>query len=323
MQYQRKVQILGSLIVILTITLLASLIFNPETRTVRQATGVLLDPKKIQNIIKIEIQRPNSTALSFIKRTGLWYAIRDGKEYPVKNERIEDFLKPFSKPALLPQRATSAQTHERLGLGITTASRVVIWTDRADKPVVDLYFGSLDATGKEIYFRSADSDLVKSVEDHYSSYINSSPQSWYDLRLFPQSGTQGLKPELVQRISWSFDTKASFTLSRSGSAIWTGTGGNLEGKNLDTKKIDTVLQDLMSASGDDFIERVGQESTLSKVTISAELGDGRTKRLTIFTDSNNQSHWATVSDTPFTYTLSEWQFNRLVKDSEYFVKSEQ
>lgn len=322
MQYQRKVQILGSFIVILTITLLASLIFNPETRTVRQATGVLLDSKKMQNIIKIEIQRPSSASLSFIKRTGLWYAIRDGKEYPVKNERIEDFLKFFSKPALLSQRATSAQTHERFGLGKDTASRVIIWTDSADKPLIDLYFGSMDATGKEIYFRFADSDIVKSVEDHYSSYIQSSPQSWYDLRLFPQSGNQGLKPELVQRISWSFDTKVGFTLSRSGPASWTGTGGNLEVKNLDTKKIDTFLQDLMSAIGDDFIERVGQESTLSKVTISAELGDGRSKGLTIFTDSINQSHWATVSDTPFTYTLSEWQFNRLVKDSEYFVKSE-
>jgi hypothetical protein len=322
MQYQRRVQVLSALIVILSLALLGSFVFNPEARTVRQATGVLLESQKVQSITKIEITRPTVPTLSFIKRTGQWYAVRDGKEYPVKNDRIEDFLKPFGKPSLLPQRASSAQTHERLGLGANSASRVTFWADSAGKPILDMYFGSMDATGKELYFRFADSDVVKSVEDHFSSYIQSSPQSWYDLRLFPQSGNQGLKTELVQKITWAVDGKGSFSLSRSGPSSWSGTGGNLEGKELDTKKIDGFLQDLVSASGEDFADPVAYSSKLSRLSITAELGDGRTKKLIILSDFASQSYWATVSDTPYTYRLSEWQYNRLAKESTYFIKTE-
>ncbi|AEJ19435.1 DUF4340 domain-containing protein [Gracilinema caldarium] len=322
MQYQRKIQILGTMIIILSVTLLSSFIFNPEARSVRQATGVLLDPKKIQNITKIEIKGPTKSALTFIKRTGLWYAIRDGKEYPVKNERIGDFLKPFSKPSFLPQRASSAQTHERLGLGTASASRVTFWGEDTEKPVLDMYFGSMDATGKEIYFRFSDSDSVKSIEDRFSSYIQSSPQSWYDLRIFPQSGNQGMKPELIQRIIWTLDSNVGFSISRSGPANWVGKEDNLEGKELDTNKIDTFLQDLINATGDDFTEITNQSAKVNQVTITAELGDGRTKKVTIRSDPETKSHWATSSDTPYTYTLSEWQYNRLVKERNYFIKSE-
>jgi hypothetical protein len=322
MQFQRKVQILITLIIILSLTLFSTFIFNPEARTVRQATGVLLDSKKVQLITKIEIKEPTKPALTFIKRTGVWYTLRDGKDYPVKHERIEDFLKPFSKPAFLPQRSSSAQTHERLGLGAASASRVTFWGEGAEKPVLDMYFGSMDATGKEIYFRLADSDTVKSVEDRFSSYIQSSPQSWYDLRLFPQSGTQGMKPELVQRIIWTSDSKVSFSISRSGPAKWDGKGDNLEGKELDTNKIDTLLQDLINATGEDFTEVVDQHTKATQVTIAAELGDGRTKKVTIRSDPETRTHWVTSSDTPYTYTLSEWQYNRLVKDSTYFIKTD-
>jgi len=322
MQYQRKLQILSAFIVILSLSLLGSFIFNPEARRVRQSTGSLLESQKIQSVSKIQIVRPELPTLDFIKRTGQWYAVRDDKEYPAKNDRIEDFLKPFGKPTFLPQRASSAQSHERLGLGENSASRVTFWADSAKKPVLDMYFGSLDATGKEIYFRYADSDGVKSVEDRFSSYIQSSPQSWYDLRLFPQSGSQGLKTELVQSISWSFDSESSFSISRSGPASWIGKGNNFEGKELDTKKIDGFLQDLVSASGDDFADPVEPPSKFSGLTITLELGDGRTKKLSILSDPASQSHWATVTDTPYTYKLSEWQYNRLAKNSDYFIKTE-
>lgn len=323
MQYQRKVQILISLIVILSLTLLGTFIFNPEARLMRQATGVLVDSNKLKTITKIEIQQPQMPPLSFLKRTGQWYAVRDGKEYPVKNDRIEDFLKPYGQPHLLPQQASSAQAHERLGLGPNAASRVTLWSDGTEKPVMDIWFGSMDATGKEIYFRFADSDTVQSVEDNFSSYIQSSPQSWYDLRLFPQTGNQGIKPELVQRISWSVESKGSFSLSRSGPSSWNGSGGKLEGKELDSKKIDSFLQDLVSASGDDFTDPVSDDTVQRrKATITAELGDGRTKRLIILSDPEHQSHWATVSDTPYTYRLSQWLYNKLVKESDYFIKTD-
>jgi hypothetical protein len=58
MQYQRKVQILISLIVILSLTLLGTFIFNPEARLMRQATGVLVDSNKLKTITKLRYNSP-------------------------------------------------------------------------------------------------------------------------------------------------------------------------------------------------------------------------------------------------------------------------
>lgn len=322
MQYQHKIQILGALSAVLLLLLIGTFIFNPDTTFVRQSTSRLLEKQTIQKVTKIAIKSADLQELTFIKRTGQWYLLREPKEYPVKMQRIEDMLKPFGNSFIVPVRATTAQAHERLGVG-ASASHITMWAENAEKPVLDLYFGSLDATGKEIYFRSANSDVVKSIEDHFSSYIQSSPQSWYDLRLFPQTGAQALKSELVQKISCSGNSSGNFSLSRTGPASWSGAGGNLNSKELDTKKIDTYIQDLIYASGDDFVDSMNEKALSDKTTIVLELGDGRTKKITIISDHESRSHWATVTDTPYIYQLSEWQYNKIVKESTYFIKTEQ
>lgn len=321
MMFQRKVQILSGLVLLLSLLFIGTFFFSPDTIAVREATGVLIDKQQSEKIIKIDIQRPGLPEFTLIKRTGQWYARRDTKEYPVKNERVADFLKPFSKPSVFPTRASTLQAHERLGLSDTNAVRVRMWYDEHKEPTLDLYFGAMDAMGKEIYFRLADQNEVKSAEDLFSSYLQSSPQSWYDLRLFPQSNGQSMTPELVQKITWTVDNQGSFSILRSSTSQWSGLGNGLESKEIDTKKVDSFLRDLIGATGDDFTDPVQNTSDVSKVFITLELGDGRTKKVSILSDAATKTHVASVTDTPYTYLLSEWQYNQLIKDAAWFIKT--
>lgn len=323
MMFQRKVQILSGLVLLLSLLFIGTFLFSPDTRAVREATGVLIDKQQSEKLTKIDIQRPGLPEFTLIKRTGQWYARRDAKEYPVKNERVADFLKPFSKPSVFPTRASTIQAHERLGLSDQTAVRVRMWHDEHEGPTLDLYFGDMDATGKEIYFRLANQNEVKSAEDLFSSYLQSSPQSWYDLRLFPQSNGQSMTPELVQKITWKVDNKDSFSIQRSSTSQWFGFGNGLESKEIDTRKVEAFLRDLIGATGDDFADSLQNTSNVLEVLITLELGDGRSKKVSILSDPITKIHAASVTDTPYTYLLSEWQYNQLIMDAAWFIKTEE
>jgi len=187
MEYKKKITALFSVIAALALVYTASFIFNPESSSSRNASYTWFDSKLSGRVTRIVLTQPNSGAeekTEIIKNNNKWFVLNNGKEYPARQLRIDDFINIFTTRAAWSVRSSSESSHARLGLNTETASRVTIYGENST--LLDLLIGAGDSTGREIYLRKYGQNEVRSGEDKISSYLGVA-KSWYNLRLIPES----------------------------------------------------------------------------------------------------------------------------------------
>jgi hypothetical protein len=313
---KRKALVLGGLVLILTLVYGAAWIFDSERTYRRNAAFAWIDGDLLFQADGIQISGlQGSTELK--RKRGLWVIEEAGRDYPVKQLRVEDFLSSLSRRGVYPVRASSAGAAERLGVGEGSASRIVI-RGGAGLPLLDLLLGKGDATGREIYLRQAGRNEVRSGEDRFTQYLDSPRASWYDLRLFPDSSKPGINT--VQRVRVSaFDGKSAYNISRN-NAAWSFEGD--EEITVDTQKAESWIRAILDAEGEDFAPSPG-EAEPGGGRITLELGDGSVRTLLVGPPDEEGRCAALltpVAPESLAYSLAAWTVTRLFRAPEYFRK---
>jgi hypothetical protein len=230
---------------------------------------------------------------------------------------VEDFITALTKRAPYPVRSSSASSHERLSL-TEDAPRVTV-TGGAGLPLLDFYIGDRDTSGN-VYLRRQGQNEVRSGEDLFSSFADSALNSWYNLRLFPETEGGKLDVTSVQQLTVyppaEEGTQSSYVFTRRGRA-WTSTLI----ADPDSGRVDSYIQDILNTSGNDFAEKNADDPDLYDCRIILELGDGNTKTLRMGPDIDD-SRYAVVSGSKMVYSVPSWATYRLFPDVSTFASEQ-
>jgi hypothetical protein len=319
MTYRRKFFTLSGLVAVLFLVYILSLIFDPQRSASRSALYTWLDPRLLDQADAIVIQSPG-LAVNLVRRNNVWLVSRQGNEYPARQLRVGDLLSALSRRAAYPVMATSAFSHEQLGLGGSAGSTGASYGEGISRitvrggaglPLLDLLVGK-GTTNREVYLRKAGRDEARSGEDIFTVYTGSAPSSWYDLRLFPDridaGEVQRLKVYPLKGEGYGTGSFLSFTRSGNG---WITTNSAVP--RPDTGRIDTYVRGILDAEGEDFASSLTPPSD-GKIVL--ELEDGTVLTLNVSPeDEGTGQRRATVSGSPYVYALAGWTVERLFREA--------
>jgi hypothetical protein len=314
MVYKKKLILLSGLTALLALIYAAALIFDPERVNARNAAFVWLDAEGADRADSVVISRQGEEIVSLIRKNGLWFVPAGGIDLPVKQARVEDLFRILSARGAYPLRASSAASHERLGLAEGTASRIIIRGGAGAYPLLDLLVGNQDAAGREIYLRRQGQNEVRSGDARIASYVNGTAGSWYDLRLF--SETEAVDVGMVQRLSVDYPGGTAgppLSLSRS------GTGWTMGSLSADTQRVELYIRSVLDAEGEDFLP-APDSPVFNEGRITLELGDGTNRIIRCGPlDEEGKRRSAQVTGSPYVYQLAEWTLGRLFREASYFA----
>ena len=321
----RKIYILAGLVVALALIYTATLIFEPERINTRDANYAWLDEKWVEQADRIELIH-DGTSISLARKSGEWFVTRDGLDYPAKQLRVEDLLHVLSSKA--PYLLRGSSSHERFGLTEDSADRIVIQGGLSETPLLDLLVGDADTLGA-VYMRKNNQDEVRSsASSTIASYALSSVTSWYNLRLFPDTGSASTSVDTVQRIvihappavSDTSEEDAPLapvseqTLTRNGSG-WLISDSSGE-RDADVQQVESYIRGLLDIEGDDFVTSIQASDPVFDVGwVRLELGNGSRRVIRLGPPLENSRHSAIAEGsnarTSFVFALSEWRKNTL------------
>jgi hypothetical protein len=308
---KKRVAPLLVLIFILGLANMLVFLLSPERKSQRSSVYTWLDERYLSYADRIEIYGLYENIV-LTRKNNIWVmgAPSDTSppgnspsDYPVKQYRVEELLDSLTRKRNYPVRS-SAVDPEILGLG-TGASRITV-RGGAGLPLLDLLIGSIDVSGKEVYLRKAGNKEIRSGPDLFTIYTNSTPQVWYDLRLFPE-----LTPDMVQRVHLSLlPGEDQITIARRNN------GWIIENTNMPLPNGESWVRSIIEAQAENF---TNIQSTETYANITLELGTGAVKVLNIGSPLADNSRIAIVSGSAHSYSLSEWTVNRLWRDSSFFT----
>jgi hypothetical protein len=310
MAYKKHLYILLIIIAVLTLTYAASLVFDPQTRSARQASYVWLDSKAAEKINRITINTPDSVK-ELVKHGSQWFVETDNKTYPARQLRIDDFIVNFTKRASWPVRSSSASSHERLGLTEGAGTRVRLMSD--NNIILDVLIGGTDITGNEIYLRKNGQNEIRSGTANIRSYVSGPVTGWYNLRLIPES--EDSKFDNVQRVSVYGQEQIFFTRKN---REWTIAGVTVQ--NPDQGAVDSYIRTILNTEGDDFNETIAvYDNMFNHSSIVLEFGNGNVKTIKI-SDADEQGRRFATNETEYVYSIPAWSAQRLFKSTADFEK---
>jgi len=323
MTYKKQFTVLSGIIAALAVIYILTVIFDPERAGSRSAAYSWLEPGQSDKISGITIAKSDET-ITLVRNGGKWFVSHNGKDYPARDMRIEDFIAALGKRAPYPVRSSSASSHERLSLTEGQATRVTVAAG-AGLPMLTLLIGQGDLTGQSVYLRKQGQNEVRSGEDIFTSYTRSSLSSWYNLRLFPETESakltngQPLTAANVQRLIVyppnDGVTAPPQIFTRSGKE-W---AFNFELANPDMGKVENYVRDIIHASGDDFADYITpSDPSFNHSRIVLELGDGSIRTIRFGPPEENGELLATVSGSDWVYAIPNWISERLFVDTETF-----
>ncbi|MDR2719118.1 MAG: DUF4340 domain-containing protein [Treponema sp.] len=324
MVYKKKLKILSGIIAVLALIYIVTIIFDPERRGARSAAYSWLDPAETARISGITIVSDNET-ISLARNGGKWFVSHDGKDYPAKDVRVEDFIAALAKRAPYPLRSSSASSHERLSLTDDQSTRVTVAAG-AGLPLLSLLIGQSDLTGQNVYLRKQGQNEVRSGEDIFSVYTRSEVTAWYNLRLFPESESGKLDAAHVQRLTVypppadDGENVPPQIFTRKGRE-WTF---SFELANPNMTKVNNYIRDIINTSGDDFVSSVAPSDPLfNNSRITLELGNGSTSAIRLGPPDEDGKCYAAVSGSDWVYSIPEWAIRRLFPDVESFETNQE
>ena len=322
MVYKKKLSVLSGIIAALALIYIFTIIFDPERRGARSAAYSWLDPAETGKISGIIIAS-GGDSINLARNGGKWFVSRDGKDYPAKTARVDDFIAALAKRAPYPPRSSSASSHERLSLTDDQAVRVTVAAG-AGLPLLNLLIGQPDLTGQNVYLRKQGQNEVRSGEDIFSVYTRSEITAWYNLRLFPESEGGKFDASYVQRLTVyppadnGGETHPQI-FTRKGKE-WTF---NFELAHPDIKRVDNYVRDIINTSGDDFVTFVASsDSMFNNSRIVLELGNGSAYTVRLGPPDEDGKCYAAVSGSDWVYSIPGWVSRRLFPDADSFeIKS--
>jgi|TergutMp193P3_1026864.scaffolds.fasta_scaffold52668_2 hypothetical protein len=325
MTYKKQFTVLAGIIAALAVVYILTIVFDPERVGSRSAAYSWLEPGQNDKISGITIAKADET-INLTRNGGKWFVSNNGKDYPARDMRIEDFIAALSKRAPYPVRSSSSSSHERLSLTDDQAVRVTVAAG-AGLPLLNLLIGQTDLTGQSIYLRKQGQNEVRSGEDIFSSYTRSSLTSWYNLRLFPETESgkltngQPLAVTNVQRLTVYHPRSSDGAdippqiFTRSGKE-WTF---NFELANPDMGKVDNYIRDILNTSGYDFVDYITpSDSSFNNSRIVLELGDGAIRTIRLGPPDEDGQTLAAVSGSDWVYAIPAWASDRFFAHTEYF-----
>ncbi|MDR0456417.1 MAG: DUF4340 domain-containing protein [Treponema sp.] len=321
MVYKKKLTVLSGIIAALALIYMVTVIFDPERRGARSAAYSWLEPAGAARISGITIANGEET-VSLARNGGKWFVSHDGKDYPAKDLRVEDFIAALAKRAPYPLRSSSASSHERLSLTEEQSTRITVAAG-AGLPLLSLLMGQSDLTGQNVYLRKQGENEVRSGEDIFSVYTQSAPAAWYNLRLFPESENGKLDVVHVQRLTvypppfTDNGEEVPLRIFTRKGREWTF---NFELARPDMAKVDNYIRDILNTSGDDFVSSVApSDSLFNNSRIVLELGNGSINTVRLGPPDEDGKCFAAVSGSDWgVYSISAWASRRLFPDTESF-----
>jgi hypothetical protein len=319
MIYKKKLSVLSGIIAVLALIYILTIIFDPERRDTRSSAYSWLDPAETGKISGITITSEDEV-INLARNGGKWFVSHDGKDYPAKTARVEDFIAALAKRAPYPLRSSNASSHERLSLTDDQAVRVTVAAG-AGLPLLNLLIGQPDLTGQNVYLRKQGQNEVRSGEDIFSVYTRSGITAWYNLRLFPESEGGKFDASHVQRLTVYLPSADDG--GESPVRIFTRKGKewtfNFELARPDMKKVDNYIRDIINTSGDDFAASVAPSDPLfNNSRIVLEMGNGSTSTVRLGPPDENGKYYAAVSGSDWVYSVPGWVIQRLFPGTETF-----
>jgi hypothetical protein len=314
MEYRKKLIFLLSLIGALAIIYTASLVFTPESSGSRSSSLVWLDSKLSGRIARITINNQDAE-VELVKKSGEWFVINNEIEYPARNLRVEDLISIFTKRSPWPVRSSSASSHERLGLD-SSASRITFYGENST--LLDLLIGNTDATGQEVYVRKYGQNEVRSGDNSVNSYIKGAANSWYNLRLIPESEDGSVDVASIQRLS--IYTAEGTQIFSQRNRQWTVSG--IDATRIDQGMVGAYMRAVINTEGDDFSDSITADDPMfDYVRMVLELGTGVIKTIRVSeTDEESGRLYANVAGSDYVYSLAPWATQRLFRNVSDFEK---
>ena len=188
-------------------------------------------------------------------------------------------------------------------------------------PLLNLLIGQEDISGQNVYLRKQEINEVRSGENIFSAYTGSPLNSWYNLRLFPDSESGRLDVVNIQRLTVyppadeNGEAKPPQVFTRSG-RTWTF---NFDIENPDMSSVDNYIRDILNTMGDDFIDTVNSSDPMfDDSRIVLELGDSSIKTIRLGPSAEDGRRYATVTGSDMVYSLPAWVNQRLFTDTGSF-----
>ena len=307
MIYKKKLILLSTLVAVLAVVYSLTLIFDPARRHDRAFAW--LEPRLHPLADRIELSGPAGDTL-LIRRNDVWFLSTVWGEYPVRQQRVQDLFAVLARRDVYTLRSTSPEARESLGLGIGSASRIIV-RGGIGLPLLDLLIGIGGALGREVYLARADEREIYSGDDRFSAFTDSGPMFWLDLRLF---GEHPRAAAMVQQAEISF-AQSSYMLRRSGGG-WELQG--YESAELLTPRVEAWLRAVLEAEGEDFS---AQAPSAIEGSITLWFGDGTARSIQIGPPEDEENHRrAAISGSSLVYVLSGWTVDRLFRESSHFIR---
>ncbi|MCL2191353.1 MAG: hypothetical protein FWB79_05140 [Treponema sp.] len=324
MEYRKKVVVLSCVIASLTLVYVGAIAFDPVRRGARSDVYAWLDARDTYRIGGIAITLPHLDPFEaapetvVLSRSGeSWYVMRDGRRYPARRTRVNDFIAELTRRAPYPVRATSAAAHARLSLTPGEAARVTV-AGGIGLPLLDLLLGQSDLTGRNVYMRRADRNEVRAGEDRFSAYVWAGRGSWYNLMLFPDS--EDGSPSVTDVVRLTVYPPADET-GEAPPMVFTRVARTwdvtFDLAAVNSMRVDTFVRDILLSAGDDFADpAIGVAFGDSRLVL--EFGDGSVTTISFTEPDENNRRLASVSGTNWVYSVTGWMHQRLFPPAENF-----
>jgi hypothetical protein len=329
-KYKRKLTILSALCAALLAAYILTFVFAPENRAERRALWTALEPKLKDSVREIRLDGEERVVLA--DSGGRWFVSFEDALYPALQDRVDGMLDTLSTRGSYPVRSRSEAARDNLLLTEDAARRIV--ASGSDGGILlDLLIGAPDATGKNVYIKTAGNRDIRSGSDVFSPFL-SGRLSWLDLRLFPGDDGNGLAASSVQRVtvqppsetSGNADTAEqsapteAYTLSRNDG------GWLLEGSDeaADTQSVESYIRRVINGRAYDFTSALGAndpeftDPAAPGGRIALELGDG-TRRIVTMGPMFMDKYSAAVSGSRYVYLLMKWQADQLFERRDSFM----
>jgi hypothetical protein len=313
MSYKRKLCLLSGLTAALALIYILSLLFDPDRTGARRAAYTWLDPKNLDRVDGIAVSGgAEEEPLELRRGGGPWMVVRGENEYPAREFRVGDFLRVLSSRGEWPVRSLSSSSHRNFGLEEEAARRVQVYGGPG-LPLLDILVGHGDSMGREVFVRRTGAAEVRSGEDRLTVYLRDGVNSWYNLRLFPESESGRLDTGNVQRLSLYADGEER-TWSRGG-AGWII--GGMEVAGPDRNRVETYIRDILTTEAEDFAAP-GELPGTEGARLVLELDDGSVRTLLIGPGGESEKRLVSVSGSPYVYVLSGWASERIFREAAWF-----
>lgn len=200
---------------------------------------VLFPPLEAFSPAKLEIQGPGEEKVTLI-RDGEGWGIEESDGYPAQGDKIDQLVDKLKELEVRRPVVSSSRYHAALKVADDEHERHVrIWRDESGGPEIDFFLGS-SPNYQRTHLRKADEDLVYAAQGIGSYDVQARPNSWF------QATFVDVKMEHLKSFRLE-NGEGTFELERSEDGTWTATSpANLQGKVLDTAKVETLVRSVAS-----------------------------------------------------------------------------